>query len=598
MSDRAAGGGIAGIAFGVANQNERDSGIQALRGIENMERNRVPVVSPYGGPSERHYQERPGYEPPYGPDQRGAGSYGLDSRDYDSHSSTSHLMGGSTAAGMASPPRAAMSPPGPNLMSNIAARPPASASPNRRSELYTDDPYSHYGPGPGSRLMPEASFHPDDIADDGDDDFPPQPKRNSLLNMGRSGGSGNNLPAAAAAGAGAGVAAAAVGGAFSRFGGNRDQSGQYSSLMTPPGAKGGSSGDLSYPTPPEKSAWLEGQKKGNKKMKWIVGGVIVLIVILAIAGGVIGGILANKNKSSSSKAAGGGSSDQTAEQDAASGDLNINSAEIKKLMNNPNLRKVFMGMDYTPLNTQYPDCLVNPPSQNNVTRDMAMLSQLTNVVRLYGTDCNQTEMVLHAIDRLKLKDMKVWLGVWLDTNTTTNARQLSQMWNILDKNGADPFSGVIVGNEILFRLDMTATQLGTVLDGVKKNLTAKGLDLPLATSDLGDAWSNNPGLASYVDVVMSNIHPFFGGIAVGEAASWSWTFWQTHDGPLTAGTTKKQVISEIGWPSEGGQRCTVNGIKSTCSSKTSGSVAGIDEMNTFMNDFVCQALNNGTDYFW
>lgn len=71
-------------------------------------------------------------------------------------------------------------------------------------------------------------------------------------------------------------------------------------------------------------------------------------------------------------------------------------------MNNQDLHKVFPGVDYTPLNTQYPDCLKVGASQNNVTRDMAVLSQLTNAVRLYGTDCNQTEMVLHAIDSLEL----------------------------------------------------------------------------------------------------------------------------------------------------------------------------------------------------
>ena len=47
-----------------------------------------------------------------------------------------------------------------------------------------------------------------------------------------------------------------------------------------------------------------------------------------------------------------------------------------------------------PWGTTYPECLKWPPSQNNVTRDIAVLSQLTNKVRLYGMDCNSTEMVL------------------------------------------------------------------------------------------------------------------------------------------------------------------------------------------------------------
>ena len=126
----------------------------------------------------------------------------------------------------------------------------------------------------------------------------------------------------------------------------------------------------------------------------------------------------------------------TIQDEKENGDLSKNSAEIKKLLNNPDLHKVFPGMDYTPLNVQYPYCIHDPPSQNNITRDVAVLSQLTNKIRLYGTDCNQTQMLIHAIEQLDLKnDIKIWLGVWQDDNSTTNARQLDQMWDILDEYG-------------------------------------------------------------------------------------------------------------------------------------------------------------------
>ncbi|KAF1994289.1 glycoside hydrolase family 17 protein [Amniculicola lignicola CBS 123094] len=263
-------------------------------------------------------------------------------------------------------------------------------------------------------------------------------------------------------------------------------------------------------------------------------------------------------------------------------------------MNNANLHKVFPGMDYTPLNSQYPDCMHVPPSQNNVTRDMAVLSQMTNAVRLYGTDCNQTEMVLHAIDRLELKDMKVWLGVWLGNNDTTNERQLAQMWKILDKNDASKFKGVIIGNEVLFRKDLTELELLTVIADVKTNLTSKKIDLPVATSDLGDNWTKQ--MATKVDIVMSNVHPFFAGVEVGKAAGWTWDFWTNHDVVLTKTTDPdiKQIVAEVGWPSAGGNNCgAVN-----CTTETEGSVSGVEEMNMFMDSWICQSLANGTEYFW
>ncbi|KAJ8123862.1 hypothetical protein O1611_g9496 [Lasiodiplodia mahajangana] len=324
----------------------------------------------------------------------------------------------------------------------------------------------------------------------------------------------------------------------------------------------------------------------RKKWKWAIGILVAVIIIGGVVGGVLGSKYANKGSS------GSGSGGQSANDDAAqNGDLSIDSAEIQALLNNPNLHKVFPGVDYTPINVQYPACLKSPPSQNNVTRDVAILSQLTNTIRLYGTDCNQTEMTIHAIRQLKMEDeIKIWLGVWQDDNNVTNSRQLDRMWTILDKYGDKPFKGLIVGNEILFREQMTIQTLGNLLSDVRTNLTNHGWDLPVATSDLGDNWDSS--LAEVSDYIMGNVHPFFAGQDSKVAASWTWSFWHNKAGSFFKSDSEKNVISEIGWPTKGGTDC---GEAETC---TDGAVAGVDELNTLLDTWVCQALNNGTNYFW
>ena len=433
-----------------------------------------------------------------------------------------------------------------------------------------DGPYKRYSSAWDSRID-QADFNPDDIADDGDDGLNREaPSRSrSVLGFGRSRSGG------LAAGAPAGAAPGGVVNAIRNVSGS-DPSGEYGPVPA---------SDRNGVYEKSQDRAQEEKARKRKRLIFLILGVVTLVAI--IGGAVAGGILGSRKNSGS----GSGSSPSSASQTPSS-NLDLNSPQIQALMKNDNLHRVFPGFDYTPMNAQYPDCLNAPPSQDNVTMDIAILSQLTKTIRLYGTDCNQTDMILDALDRLKITDMKLWLGVWLDNNQTTNDRGMSAMWDILKRKGQDPFAGVIVGNEVLYRKDMTEQELSDLIQGVRQNFTSQKIDLPLAVADLGDNW--NSALVQDVDVVMSNVHPFFGGVEASAAAEWTWNFWETHDVVLTQGTSKKNIISETGWPSAGGNDCAPN----NCTSDTEGAVAGIDEMNTFMDSFVCQSLANGTDYFW
>ncbi|KAI4109428.1 MAG: hypothetical protein L6R37_000585 [Teloschistes peruensis] len=556
MAGSAVGGGIAGIAFGVANTHERESGLDALRSVESLQQ------SSRGHPPERGHGI--GSENPYVPEPP-LQHRGLSAQDPFASPAPSARNLNPFDDGRRDPSPARITP----TQSRHGLPMYEHSSEGPRTQ-YFDNPYNRVS----TAWDPRVSRHdidPDAIDDDGDDTMAgPPPKRKSMLGL-RSQSDHSHAAGGAAGGAAAGGVLGTLGGFV-----GRDASGSYGPVGQP------GSHD-------EKSEWLSRETSGRKRLRWVAGILVAIVLIGAITGGVIAGVRAARNhKSDSADSA----TSQTAAEDDGAGDLDKNSAEIKKLMNNPDLHRVFPGVDYTPYASQYPDCLKWPPSQNNVTRDVAVLSQLTNAIRLYGTDCNQTEMVLHAIDKLGLTDTKVWLGVWLDKNATTNARGLAALNDILSKHGAGPFLGVIVGNEVLYREDLTETELGNVLSSVRKNMTALKIDLPLATSDLGDDWT--AGLAAEVDVVMSNIHPFFAGKTPDIAASWTWDFWNTHDTILTQGTNKKNVISEVGWPSDGGMDC--GGVN--CTAGIKGAVAGINEMNTFMDNFVCQSLANGTEYFW
>ncbi|KAI1750494.1 glycoside hydrolase superfamily [Xylaria castorea] len=544
----AAAGGIPGLAMSVAERHARESGLEAMRAAQPYQQQPpYPQVYQRAQPQITQYAEAQpnGYGQNHSPYQHGQGS-------------------------------------SPNLTPPVAG-----STPNRSLNSFHSDPFRDPHLAYGQRMDPRlGQVNPNDIDDDGDDGLEYQRSaRNSMLSPGNSNGRGANGTSAAAAGA---AGAATAGGVFGGLMGKKRNSAiNYDPVQNPATAyQGGNPGEYDLGTRAEKSEWITKQSSSRKKWTWI----IVIIVLLVIAGAVVGGVLGSMYANKGSK--GSDSGGQSASDDSAkNGDLSIDSDEIQALLNNPNLHKVFPGVDYTPINVQYPDCIKSPPSQNNVTRDVAILSQLTNTIRLYGTDCNQTEMTIHAINQLKMEDeIKIWLGVWQDDNNVTNARQLDRMWTILDQYGDKPFKGLIVGNEILFRKQMTAQQLGTLLDGVRTNLSNHNWDLPVATSDLGDNWDAD--LAQVSDYIMGNVHPFFAGQDSKEAAAWTWTFWHNKAGSFFKSDNEKNVISEIGWPTKGGTDC---GEAKTC---TNGAVAGIDELNTLLGTWVCQALNNGTNYFW
>ncbi|KAF9871983.1 endo-beta-1, 3-glucanase [Colletotrichum karsti] len=544
-----ASGGMAGIAYSVAERNARESGVDAMRNVGQAQPPRPQF--PNAPPSAYNQPRGDAYEMSNAP------------RPYAQSDRTSHSSLTALGAAGASPAR--LSP---------------SSTPYGYSDYYNDHPYyqrnaDHLG-----------VVDPNSIADDGDDGLDygkSRSGRNSMLSLSNhSDRTGNSRPGAAAAGAGAGAATALMAGAGRTGNGG---GGYYDPVKG--SALGGSNIDLGGE---KRSEWVKSQNGNRKKWKWCIIIVVILIIAGAIAGGTAGWLVSRNNRSGASS----GSSGQSADDDTNSnGDLNINSKEIKDLMNNKDLHKVFPGMDYTPMNTQYPDCVHNPPSQNNVTRDLAVLSQLTNTIRLYGTDCNQTQMLIHSIQQLKMEDtIKIWMGVWQDKNETTNARQLTQMWDILDEYGDKYFEGIIVANEILFRKEMTESDLGTLLNEVRTNLTAKSLSLPVATSDLGTDWTAS--LAAKSDYIMANIHPFFSGINAKDSAMWTYAFWEDHAKSFFKSDSKKNVIAEVGWPSKGGMNCG-NGLATGC---PDASVAGVDEMNELLDKWVCPALTNGTNYFW
>ncbi|KAJ9475808.1 putative family 17 glucosidase SCW10 [Pseudozyma hubeiensis] len=246
------------------------------------------------------------------------------------------------------------------------------------------------------------------------------------------------------------------------------------------------------------------------------------------------------------------------------------------------LHRSMYGICYTPFHAQYPAC---GATQSNVTEDIQLLSQLTSRIRLYGSDCNTSQLVLEAIKQTKV-DMKVFLAVWIDTNATTVQRQIDNVVDAIKTYGVDNIDGITVGNEFLLNGGSETTLLGYI-STVNTTINALGLSkyIPIGTADAGSMITTT--LASGADYVMANVHPWFGGLPVDQAAGWVYEYTSTNapSTALLAPNKPTLYVAEAGWPT---------GANETRLATYQAAVAGVDELNTFLQNFVCQSNSNFT----
>ncbi|KAG0272429.1 hypothetical protein BGZ95_011819 [Linnemannia exigua] len=329
------------------------------------------------------------------------------------------------------------------------------------------------------------------------------------------------------------------------------------------------------------SPWLNKQKKKSGKWKTIAWSVLV-ILILAVAG-VLAWYFAVYKKNNSSSGSNNKGGNTGGGGNVATGETVISPNGTVLPNTNYPLKKVFYGMAYVPLGAQLPGCF---NTQETVDEELALLVQTTTRVRLYGTDCKVLEYVLNSIERKKL-DLKVVVGIWIDTDNATYTRQMTDFFKVMETRSWSNIIGVSVGNEVLFDKYQTPEVLVSLIAEVKAKMVALGHnDIPVFTSDLESA--SKPPLTDHEDRAGVNLHPFFSGIPIQEAAAWYWKYLsETVTPAVNSGIKKTDIwITEVGWPTF------------PASAAVKGSVPSIPNLQIFLDTWLCEANKNGMPYYY
>ncbi|KAI9843094.1 MAG: hypothetical protein M1837_006640 [Sclerophora amabilis] len=258
------------------------------------------------------------------------------------------------------------------------------------------------------------------------------------------------------------------------------------------------------------------------------------------------------------------------------------------------------GISYTPFNDDR-SC----KTQDEVNSDFESIDGYS-LIRLYGTECDQVTTVGNAA---KAKGMKLYVGIAndkvLSPDQTANygsiqsqceaiSQAVGGSWDLIDTVG--------VGNEMV-QTGVASGEVVKAIHAAKDALKGKGYDGNVVTADTFVAMIDSPDICKASDYAAANCHPYFDGHVQPENAG-EWVKQQAKNVGDKCG--KKVVITETGWPTQGGangnaqpskenQETVVSGIKEAFSDNPSGVIFFSAFNEAWKED---TGATNGVEKYW
>ncbi|MCA6101779.1 glycoside hydrolase family 17 protein [Bradyrhizobium australafricanum] len=202
-------------------------------------------------------------------------------------------------------------------------------------------------------------------------------------------------------------------------------------------------------------------------------------------------------------------------------------------------------VSYTPFRgAQTP---LDPTTQipvEQIEQDLTDLAKVTDCVRTYSIE-NGLDHVPGVAAKVGLKVMQ---GIWLSSNRFKNLQQIAIAVR-LAKEYPGVVTSLIVGNEVLLRGEMTATDLAGNIRAVK----AAAGNLPVTYADVWEYWVKNREIYDAVDFVTIHILPYWEDIPV--KAKYAAAHVDDIRKRMAVTFPGKEIlIGETGWPSQGRMR--------------------------------------------
>lgn len=148
----------------------------------------------------------------------------------------------------------------------------------------------------------------------------------------------------------------------------------------------------------------------------------------------------------------------------------------------------------------------------------------------------------HVPKMAKKHGMKTLVGAWLSDDLALNEQEIEALIALAKDGFVDVAA---VGNEVMYRKELTEEQLLTYIQRVKDALPG----IPVGYVDAYYEFSHRPKITELCDVILTNCYPYWEGCPIEYSFEHMRSMYESARG---AGQGKRVIITETGWPSEGG----------------------------------------------
>ncbi len=199
------------------------------------------------------------------------------------------------------------------------------------------------------------------------------------------------------------------------------------------------------------------------------------------------------------------------------------------------LQKGMHGLCFSPYKPgQQPGDII---TVDQIKERLAVVSPYTNWIRTFSCTGGNENIPALAHEA----GLKTLVGAWLGIDLKKNEEEIESLIKIASNSHADM---VAVGNEVMYRKDLTEDELLGYMEIVKEALPG----IPVGYSDAYYEFSNRPRITEACDVLLASCHPFWEGCHIDYALLYMKDMYYR---AVIAGNGKNVIITETGWPNAG-----------------------------------------------